>query len=86
MPKMWLNLYRYRTIGIGAGSIPAASTKLFNMFGAYDRGFEEGEQFGYKKGFNEAILAAMKVVSQSDLIASHLTEDLYQDIRKLMKD
>lgn len=95
---MWLNLYRYRAIRIGAGSIPAASTKLFYMaigFGSsleegsnepYNRNYEHGKSEGYKEGFNDAILAAMKVVSQSDLIASHLTEDLYQDIRKLMKD
>lgn len=53
------------------------------MFGAYDRGFEEGEQFGYKKGFNEAILAAMKVISQSPLGAIE-TEEIYQLVKKLM--
>jgi flagellar biosynthesis/type III secretory pathway protein FliH len=56
------------------------------MFEAFDRGYDEGEKKGKKDGFNEGILAAMKVVSQSDLVPSHLTEELYQEVRKLMKD
>jgi hypothetical protein len=53
------------------------------MFGAYDRGFEEGEQFGYKKGFNEAIFAAMKAISSSPLSAID-TEKIYQLVKDLM--
>lgn len=52
------------------------------MFGAYERGYDDGK----KAGFNEAILAAMKVISQSDCIPSHLTEEVYQEVRKLLKD
>lgn len=51
------------------------------MFGAYDMGYDEGK----KDGFNEAILAAMQIVSQSPFLDSCLTEELYQEIRKLMK-
>lgn len=55
------------------------------MFEAFDRGYDEGEKKGKKDGFNEGINAAKKLISQSPLLDSTTTEELYQDLEKLKK-